>query len=267
MLQFLSRLNPDNIGDLYSSPSLYFDFQTKTRSVCIHRLFESQELDYGSPIILGGGGLLYWAEKLRHIAVNSKAGAITWGLGLNTHRRRAGDAYPSFFGEFDMNGVRDVPSPYRYVPCVSCLAPLFESAPQNIRVPVVIFEHYESPLKIDGLPRMNNSQPLRKVIPFLKEAEFVITNSYHGVYWATLLGKKVVAIPLDNSSRFFFFKHEPAYADETNWNRHLEEAKSYPHALEESKETNLTYAQEVASLLALKLRVRRKHWLNFWNKW
>jgi hypothetical protein len=39
-------------------------------------------------------------------------------------------------------------------------------------------------------------------------ADVVVANTYHGAYWATLLGRRViVAAPFSN--KFFGFRHEP----------------------------------------------------------
>ena len=43
-----------------------------------------------------------------------------------------------------------------------------------------------------------------KTIEFIGSGDVVVTNSYHGAYWATLLGKVVVAFPW--ASKFYGLK-------------------------------------------------------------
>ena len=44
---------------------------------------------------------------------------------------------------------------------------------------------------------------------FISKFEIIITNAYHGLYWATLLGKKVICIP--NKSGLFTLRYKPVY--------------------------------------------------------
>jgi hypothetical protein len=44
-------------------------------------------------------------------------------------------------------------------------------------------------------------------------------------------------------------KHQPVLADASNWVEKLEEAQIFPYALEECRERNLAYADEIADFL------------------
>ena len=83
---------------------------------------------------------------------------------------------------------------------------------------VGVYEHRDYPLRV-GRPvapadRMRNddqeaaADPLR-VLEFLGSSEVVVTSAYHGLYWATLLGRKVVVANMF-SSKFAAFPYPPA---------------------------------------------------------
>ena len=94
---------------------------------------------------------------------------------------------------------------------------------------------------------INTGQNLYLIIEILGSSDTVITNSYHGVYWATLLGRKVVCIPW--GSKFNMFKHPPTMATERNWVEKIEKAKSYPEALEDCRKANIAFYNDVKNLI------------------
>lgn len=244
-----------NVGDKYSCPVLYFPFRERLvadifelRDKNIHQMPES--------VIVGGGGLLgpYFMEPFEVLMRNRAAikKLIGWGMGSNVHYRpevgfqsEIDDLLPEFLKEFDLLGIRDFGTQYRWVPCASCM---HDSLLQGyeVRNPVVIYEHKDLPIDIDGFPRLKNSEmEIRNVIAFLASSEAVITNTYHGVYWATLLGKRVVVLPF--SSRFHGFKHPPVICSDGNWKVALEKSETYPNALAECCEANIAFYSEVIS--------------------
>lgn len=78
--------------------------------------------------------------------------------------------------------------------------------------------------------------------------ETVITNRYHGVYWGTLLKKKVLLYE-PNCSRFLRFRHMPILFDRTNWSEKMDQAQAYPDALDECRTANTEFAKEVRRLI------------------
>jgi hypothetical protein len=81
----------------------------------------------------------------------------------------------------------------------------------------------------------------------IRTAKAVVTNSYHAAYWATLFGKRVAVV--GGGSKVCLLKHQPILADASNWVEKLEEAQIFPQALEECRERNLAYADEIADFL------------------
>lgn len=205
------RSNVKNIGDLLSSPLHYYNFNQKTLVLDIHDHINKIELiskgmrllPLTTNIIIGGGGLLdneFFEEsiqKLNKLKVNS---IIYWGVGHNKHDddnvKRIYTSTKSFLDKSSLYGVRDKLDNYDFLPCVSCMHPELERK-HNIVNDVVIFEHEHIPVKIESdIPRMRNDQKdFSKIIEFLGSANYVITNSYHGMYWSILMGKKSCVHP------------------------------------------------------------------------
>ncbi len=84
-------------------------------------------------------------------------------------------------------------------------------------------------------PFMKNDRPMAEIVAFLGSAEVIVTDSYHGVYWGTLLGRKVVAVPY--SSKFYGFRHPPAYSRNRglDWRAEALGVRVYPDALAECR--------------------------------
>lgn len=176
---------------------------------------------------------------------------ILWGVGFNsrdTNEDLSLKDYPGYLKNYHLVGVRDWNVGYRWVPCASCMHPAFDKQYEIINK-VVWFEHKKRLIDnkfFDAIPNprmVNTGQNLEQIIEFLGTAETVITNSYHGVYWATLLGKKVVCVPW--GSKFNMFKHPPTMATMKNWQDMIEEAVAYPDALTECRTANISFYEEV----------------------
>ena len=118
----------------------------------------------------------------------------------------------------------------------------------NIEHKIVIYEHKNFPLSGIGdlYPKITNKYPFEEIIEFLGSAEVIITNSYHGAYWATLLGRKVVILQ-PFSSNFFGFHHPLLVANNIDDIKSLTELPVYPNALLEAREANLKFLEKVRS--------------------
>ncbi|CAL4869162.1 hypothetical protein MMA231_03453 (plasmid) [Asticcacaulis sp. MM231] len=153
---------------------------------------------------------------------------------------------PDYLKAFDLVGVRDFGTEYRWVPCASCMLPQLDK-PYVVQHEVVIYEHKRIPIPLNGTPRLSNDgNDIDAVLAFLASGETVITNSYHGAYWATLLGKRVIAIP--NMSKMYRFKHFPVVCRADEWKRFSALTRAYPEALAECRAANLAFFEEVKAL-------------------
>ena len=250
------RTDPSNVGDWFCSPHRYFpEFGDETADIL---KFSGDPIE--NDIIVGGGGLVAvtFHKQMDKLAAAKRPDQryIAWGIGESEYVDRSGafvppfaGPYPDYIGKFDLVGVRDYGTSHQWVPCVSCLLDDFDqpSAPDH---DIVIYEHKRIPIPIDeNFPRRNNDgRDLPAVLNFLRSGELIITNSYHGAYWATLLGKRVLAVA--NMSKMYRMKHAPAICRAEEWRRFAPLAPAWPGALHECRKANIAFHERVRNLLA-----------------
>lgn len=269
-----------NIGDDLSSPAHYFNFKgLKCRQV------DQQELQTGGiasedkVVIVGGGGLLAdWNKRTFSALKGQRNGRllVLWGAGQQgycpTRKSFSDFPYSDYLSSFDLIGLRDWGSPFSWVPCASCMHPLFDQS-YEIQHEYVVYSHHKFKVECSrslGLPYMENLQDnFREVLRFLGSGETVITSSFHGSYWATLLGRNVIALPF--STKFFGLRHEPKILEDVSWSlrsirdwlyrrkhkryatriqradwlQSLGETRSYPSSLEKCRAANTAFFETV----------------------
>jgi hypothetical protein len=268
----LHVIDPTNIGDRLSSPIQYFDFSGFTTQALDIREFDPSAIQ-NSHTIVGGGGLIYsrfqpYFDSLRTPARTGKL--IAWGIGQQSYdisqKNTTNFDYAPYLKQFDLVGIRDFNHELPWLPCVSCMHPAFDQN-HNIQHDIVVFSHKKFQLNIPGLPTMTNAgQNFEQVLEFLASGETILTSSYHGAYWGTLLGRKVLAFPF--SSKFYTLKHLPTsypvdkwkqgswqislfkkqlykhwyknkfFCDTQGWQDALQHCRSYPESLGECREQN-----------------------------
>lgn len=101
--------------------------------------------------------------------------------------------------------------------------------------------------RLFDIPTMYNNQPFDELINFIKETEVIITNTYHIMYWSTLLGKKVILFGIF-SNKFDHFKYSPILYS-GNLEHDMAKAQTYPKALQECKRLNLAFFEDVKKIL------------------
>jgi len=244
------RKNTSNTGDKFSTPTKYFDFLKNVRTLDITELPPDQfskEIE-DKIIIFGGGGFLeqdYFKDYMKVLLEAKTKLLVGWGIGHNVHGA-CDMLYDShkYSEKFDLLGVRDSTSYFRWVPCVSCMHPIFDKT-FEIKNKIVIYEHKNFPLKNLELdfPKMKNGDSFEDIINFLGSAELVITNSYHGAYWATLLQRRVIVMQ-PFSSKFFGFRHPLIVANNFDV-KDVDNIPTYHNALKEAREANLKFSEKV----------------------
>jgi hypothetical protein len=266
------RADDTNVGDWHCAPFRYFDLGR----TCLDILDFDPAKDSadaaakaiaGRHVVLGGGGLIAntFHQKVAHLAEQRPRllSLVAWGIGESEHVDRSGGLVPPYPGAlprhmdaFHLIGMRDtggiLGSQVEWAPCVSCMAPEFDQN-RTITREAVIYEHKRIPLPMDGLDRMSNEgRSLESKVAFLGSAELVITNSYHGVYWATLLGRRVLAVP--NMSKMYRFRHSPVICEAESWQRYAPLAVAYPEALDECRLATKAFHNKVLELHARSVR-------------
>jgi len=243
MLTYVHIRDPRNTGDMASCPAAYFDLGP-------HQILNYTDPLPDGPTIIGGGCMTNWLQHGPRLPAGPR---IAWGIGSSRHGQT--EPWPDQEG-FDLLGVREW-TPEReaaqtWAPCVSCMSPLLDDPPEPTREAVRFLNASPSirsryPVGADGLPTMTNDAPLPDVIDFLASAEVVLTDSYHGVYWATLLGRRVVCVPY--SSKFYGFHCPPAYSRERGADWRDVAKQAYPEALALHRETTRAFAERVRAVI------------------
>jgi len=191
------RLDETNVGDLYCDPLRYFSFGDRdVVEIDIDDKDCFREIPLGATVVVGGGGLLdarrKWNRNLRRLFSRNRV--IIWGAGSNTHYDRK-IGRPLDLTKATFVGVRDYNSPFKHVPCASCMLPDLDRE-IGLQREVCVYEHKNVPIDhpaLAGVDRMDNgTDDIAGVLRFLNSSAAVVTNTYHGAYWSLLLGKRVV---------------------------------------------------------------------------
>lgn len=239
----------ENIGDKASPPLLYFrpktdycilDFRDGIPSGC-------------SAIIVGGGAIL-------NQRIESPHPRIAWGAGHASENLGPHLDSLNHLSQYAMAGVRDGHIGKQWVPCASCMHPVFDSARRikpdrefvfyEAKNAARRFPHRVPPFDNTMLPRMGNDLgTIEEAVEFLASGETVVTNSYHGVYWGLLLGRKVIAIPY--SSKFYHFPIPVPMRTVGSWQGGTHQAKSFPDFLNDCRRANRKFAEDVFSFLGV----------------
>lgn len=246
-----------NLGDRSCNPCDYFDELKHTPR---WDAWDSDWLYSPSNLILGGGGLIHelLERYIRVVTRRKDRKLIAWGLGHNATGKIAAD-YKDTLDGFDLVGVRDYAAAqahgWDYVPCASCMSCCFNPPFKYFGTfNYIIYQHVDHPITLRGadcpIPVMSNdTKEFVNVIDFLSSGHVVITNSFHGAYWAMLLGRKVI-IYKPFSSRFYGFKYQPPFCDEKNW-QSVEPLCPPPNFLEECRDLNRKFYAKVKDLLGI----------------
>jgi hypothetical protein len=237
--------NRSNIGDVVCCPKHYFpefvDFPVY--DICDVQ-FVTEDC-----LIIGGGGLMHPGfRRYLEEALRARV-AVLWGVGSNVHGETELQ-YPVPPHAFTLAGLRDWNSGFDYVPCPSCLDPVFDhvAEPKN---EIVVYCHHDVMLPLlTSVPRLDNSVcSLREAAQFIASGQIVLTNSFHGAYWAMLLNRRAI-LYRPFSSRFFGFKHKlPVCSSDSSFFNAVKVAESYPDYLTECRMLNRLFKAQVVRLL------------------
>ncbi|MET4692168.1 hypothetical protein [Endozoicomonas lisbonensis] len=235
--------NTPNTGDFHCTPYDYFYFPEA-------KVYDLKDKIPKSHAVIYGGGAIeprLRTDKIHHnVEANFK---IAWGIGTSLSRRSTN---PELVDDMDLVGRREWGRKGGiYVPCVSCMSELFDKH-YEIDKDVIVYAHAVKPGVQEvleyGYPTLNNRAPFEDVIKALASSELIITNSFHGAYWGTLLNRKVVCIPF--SSKFHGYKHTPVITKGASWKQALKEARNYSEALEDARRQNKKFYERVMDLIS-----------------
>ena len=258
-LHFLFRADKTNVGDWWCTPIRYFPFKPSYVGDILNK---SIPLDKIQTLIIGGGGIGsdFFKPYLQRIKKANIQNTILWGAGVDVKVDKTKllksdefDLYGDYFDFIDEVGIRVYSSPqkFTYVPCVSCMDHLFfkyrDVKPKNL---IGVYSHKKVNLfnseNKNNFPIMDNSGlNLEEKLNFISNFEYIITNTYHGVYWATLLERKVIVLPF--KSGLYSFKYRPEYCyDGIISDDLMNKAKTYHGTLEEARKLNFDFYKYLA---------------------
>jgi len=231
-LTFRHLRNTKNIGDAKCSPFEYLDWSGLSNvEITVGDIREE-----GDPYDIGvfGGGKI-----LRNLAsqpgFNPLACNVGWGIST-VQRNPYSLKYNRAKKALALIGSRDWESNegmggYDWVPCASSQHPFFQKIPEPTHE-LVFYSHHAKTKTMrisvpDEIPALsNNSASIDASLNFIASGDTVVSNSYHGVFWALLMGRKVLCIPFSN--KFSHYRLPPGYATPQNWLSRLSKSQSQP---------------------------------------
>ncbi|WP_299953142.1 hypothetical protein [uncultured Roseobacter sp.] len=238
----------DNVGDRMCGPAQFF-WPDRVTNVTF-----AYELTAPENAIVGGGQVFGQTNDLSRKWVENPTGAlVAWGVAVPL-KGKDDALVRDVSSRFGLFGTRNFEwhDELAFVPCASCMSPAFDNVPAPTHEFVMYVHQKKTPAltERDGVPFMTNkNQEMKAVVDFLASGETVVTSSYHGVYWAQLLGRKVVCVPY--SQKFSTLQHKPFLAKEATWTSALGLASRTEPLLDEYREINRKFAVKVAELLDL----------------
>lgn len=242
-LHFQHLRKTPNVGDANCSPFDYFDWGTAQ----VSDIREANTPDYDVGIY--GGGKIFGALS-QYAGVLPPQGRINIAWGVSTVqsfpvslRYARARRLMSTIGSRDYGDNR-----FEYAPCASCMSPLFD-APEPPTQEIVVYAHNGKSKSLmrtipDNIPVLTNtSSNIETSLRFIASGATVVSNSYHGVYWALLMGRKVVCIPFSN--KFKGYRLPPHYAAESNWLDAAKSAQAQPEMLHLVREATAAFKKKV----------------------
>lgn len=244
-----------NVGDWWSRPDIYFPLRRKP--IVSITSYQPRPEETGIHIVGGGGlGSAFFAPHLKRLAREDRRyKLVAWGVGIDTLMQRGVldlqtkiDPFGAFFSDFDDVGTRVFAreQKFTWVPCASCMHQDFFRL-REIR-PVrrlCVYQHKHRPIQSTADPPQpiqdNSGNDIVSKLEFLARHEFVVTNTYHGVYWATLLKRKVICLPF--KSGLMSFRHPPTYSTGVVDENVYERAVVHETALDECRLANIKFYQ------------------------
>lgn len=246
-LVFKHLRNTDNVGDRWCSPFDHLPFEDAV----------ALDLDEPTPpcqaVIFGGGKI--FGSLASKITTNDKLARHRIAWGVSTVQSSVFSLrYGRSRRQMTMIGSRDYgDARYDYAPCVTCMSPIFDQAHPS-KHDLVFYLHKTKSSALDlkipsGVPVLDNfCSSMEEAVNFIGSGDVVVSNSYHGVYWALLLGKKVLCLPF--SKKFSQYRFAPGYSSADRWGQELGQAVARPDMLAVCREASRHFEAKVRAAIA-----------------
>ena len=225
-IHFIHRVDKTNTGDIVSNAGMYYLFEKYDKA--LHDIYNPvfDKIKPDDVVIFSGGGLLnclnVWNVNINRVLDICK-NVYGWGVGFNKHKGTR-LLTPINFSKFKHLGIRDYLNSYEsnmsYLPCSSCNLPQLQKT-YEIKRKAGIVEHHHNRINLNGLDKIDNGTNIDDFIKFIGESEVIITNTYHCLYFSTLLNKKCILWE-SFSEKFNNLKHGVDWAVQENIKQNLQ---------------------------------------------
>lgn len=242
-IEFQHFRDTKNIGDASCSPYDWLTWSHDVNASDIRK--ESRDYDVS---VIGGGKIFGGLSKYDGIQKDKRKLHIAWGVST-VQSFPISLKYSRARKICDLVGTRDWGDKrFQWAPCVTCLSPKFEE-PLEPEHDVVFYYHAGKTEKQgieipDNIPSMsNNVESLDKALDFIASGKTVVSNSYHGVYWSLLMGRKTLCVPFSN--KFSHYRFAPGFAKPSNWLKSLHSAQQSDSFLKVAREATHDFHEKV----------------------
>ena len=246
-LIFKHHRNTTNLGDAVCSPFDYYpEFVTNGRAVDL-----CQPTPPAQSVIYGGGKIMGGLAKMLGPEDIAAKNRIAWGVST-VQKFPISWRYSRAFRAMHLVGTRDWgDTRFPFAPCVTCVSSVFDEsiAPTH---EVVLYLHHWRSSTVDlprpaGVPLLENNNPnFADTIRHLASGRVVVTNSYHGTYWALLLGRRVLCLPFSN--KFSNYRIAPGYGTPELWPAQLHCAAGSDEILSLCREATAAFRSRVREM-------------------
>ncbi|MCL1903952.1 MAG: polysaccharide pyruvyl transferase family protein [Oscillospiraceae bacterium] len=260
-LHFINKFHSLNTGDHYGSVidniPLFLDY-----GLCIKHDIDKiiyKWIREGDAVIIGGGGLLNnnkvkWNAKIFVLIEHCKKNNIKLfcvGAGMHKYKNIKEISRPINFDDFVLSGIRDYNfidtdgRKIEYLPCTTCMSPLFDKRYDVVREFGVVQQHKNRIVDID----VNNYESIRTIghisqmLSFIGSCETLLTNSYHATLWAQLIGRRVILVNAW-ANKFDYMRHMPIRFS-GNLTKDRERSELYLDFLRESRSIVNSFVQRI----------------------
>ena len=228
--------NTKNVGDLACSPCDYFEIGPYSRLAFGTNLGQRHTAIFG-----GGQGFGQAVDALIYDSTNVKH-KVFWALGIS-EKNASSVMFDIVAAQTNLisSRRRDIAG-CDWVPCVTAMSDMFDRE-WTIKHDVVQFLHHAKSSdvpKMAGCPTLTNWDcSFEQAIEFIASGRTVVTNSYHGTYWAMCLGRQVLCLPF--SDKFSGFLQAPKIADPTDWFDDIKSAYACSEVLDHARLQNRAF--------------------------
>lgn len=245
---YLHRVDLGNPGDLHSSPRAFLGPGWQGPTV---DMVAKVDLDINVDFVFVGGGDILANQKFTNRLLASLSGIrfrhlVVWGAG------HLPDISEPVREQASLWGVREQgPDMDAWVPCVSGTEPEIQghSSKQALRDFLIVDHWKRRPIYIDAdhTRITNNPSTLSSMLQAMADHRYVITSSYHAVYWATLLKRRAVFVSDPWQEKLRDVAWPVPTAQTFSWAL-LDQTQVYTDALDQVLEANQKFRQRVWDL-------------------